>query len=110
MRTQYTCLYSCKSTTTQEVIEHLVSLFSTFGLPNKIVSDRGTAFSSKSFANFIQENEIEHSMTAIASPWANGIVERVNRFLKTTLAKVVDEPVKWDCYLGKVQQRVINNT
>lgn len=48
-------------------------------------------------------------MTAVASPWVNGQVERVNRFLKSTLAKSVDKPEDWKSMLGKVQF-VINNT
>lgn len=48
-------------------------------------------------------------MTAVASPWANGQVERVNRFLKSTLAKVSEDPSEWKNNLGIVQY-VINNT
>jgi len=106
---KYVWLYPCKSTTTNEVIEHLSVLFISFGLPERMISDRGTAFSSKNFASFAQEKEIKHIMTAVASPWANGQVERVNRFLKSTLAKVTENATEWKKCLGKVQQ-VINNT
>lgn len=40
----------------------------------------------------MKEKDIKHVLTAVASPWANGQVERVNRFLKSTLAKLVEEP------------------
>lgn len=46
---------------------------------------------------------------AVASPWTNGAVERVNRFLKSTLAKMVDENNDWMNVLS-VAQHVINNT
>jgi len=107
--TKYVWLYPCKSVTTEEVIKHVSSLFLSFGLPIKIISDRGTAFSSKLFAEFMKSNEIIHTMTAVASPWANGQVERVNRFLKSTLAKVIENPDEWERNLGKAQY-VINNT
>lgn len=48
-------------------------------------------------------------MTAVASPWANDQVERVNRFLKSTLAKMIENPDEWERNLGKAQY-VINNT
>lgn len=57
----------------------------------------------------MQENDITHVMTAVASPWANGQVERVNRFLKSTLSKLINETDSWDQILGKTQF-VLNNT
>jgi len=48
-------------------------------------------------------------LTAVASPWANGQVERVNRFLKSTLSKMVHEDQEWKSVIGKAQF-VINNT
>jgi len=56
----------------------------------------------------MKDNEIKHIMTAVASPWANGQVERVNRFLKSTLSKVNNQENKWKENLSKVQY-VINN-
>jgi len=106
---KFVWLYPCKSTTADQVIVHLSLLFDLFGCPEKIITDRGTAFSSNSFASFIRKNEIKHSMTAVASPWANGAVERVNRFLKSTLAKIVDDPSDWAKKLGKTQY-ILNNT
>lgn len=50
-----------------------------------------------------------------ASPWANGIIERVNRILKSTLSKLIEDPSDWINQLNKVVitvrnvQYVINN-
>lgn len=57
----------------------------------------------------MKDHEIKHVKTAVASPWANGQVERVNRFLKSTLSKIVEEPSSWVQSLEKTQF-VINNT
>jgi len=57
----------------------------------------------------MKDNEIKHIMTAVASSWANGHVERVNRFLKSTLSKVNNQENEWKKNLSKVQY-VINNT
>lgn len=107
--TKFVWLYPCKSTTTDEVITHLSSLIDLFGCPERLISDRGTSFSSNNFACFSREKETKHIMTAVASPWANGTVERVNRFLKSTLLKVIDNPGDWINKLGKVQY-ILNNT
>lgn len=48
-------------------------------------------------------------LVAVAAPWANGMVERVNRFLKSSLCKLVDELQDWYENLDTVQY-VINNT
>lgn len=67
------------------------------------------AFSSKSFAQFLNERKIKHIMNAVASSWANGQVERVNRFLKSTLSKISVNIAYWKNVLGNVQF-IINNT
>lgn len=107
--TKYVRLFAVKSTNANEVIASLESLFDNFGIPERIISDRGTAFSSNRFAELVAEKQIKHIMTAVASPWANGQVERVNRFMKSTLAKVINQPNQWKDKLSLVQH-VINNT
>ena len=57
----------------------------------------------------MKQLNINHRKVAVASPWANGLVERVNRFLKTSLSKLIDSPDGWKAQLAKVQY-VINNT
>ena len=102
-------LFATKSAGTDEVLDCLEIVFSLLGYPKKIISDRGTAFTSNNFANFVTERGITHVLTAVASPWANGQVERVNRFLKSTLAKSVKDPTEWKEKIKSVQY-VINNT
>jgi len=48
-------------------------------------------------------------MVAVAAPWANGTVERVNRFLKSAITKLVVSPTEWKKEIGTLQY-VINNT
>lgn len=52
---------------------------------------------------------VSNTLTAVAAPWANGIVERVNRFLKSSLRKLIEDPTSWHTWLGATQY-VINNT
>lgn len=93
--TRFTWLFAVKSTGTKEAIRHLETVFQTFGRPKEIVSDRGTAFTSNEFVSFLDKLDIKHRKIAVASPWANGLVERVNRFLKSCLKKMVDSPDNW---------------
>lgn len=74
-----------------------------------LISDRGTAFTSLEFQQFVKERKIEHRLVAVAAPWANGMVERVNRFLKSSLKKIVEEQLHWNMYIDKIQY-VMNNT
>lgn len=60
-----------------------------------LVSDRGTAFTSQEFSDFLMSREIKHRQVAVAAPWTNGVVERVNRFLKSSLKKLVEDPTSW---------------
>lgn len=107
--TKFVWLFPTKSTTTEEAVQHLTTLFDLFGFPERVISDRGSAFTSKSFTRFLEDRRIRHSMTAVTSPWTNGQIERVNRFLKSTLSKLIENPADWKNILGKTQF-VINNT
>lgn len=107
--TRFTHLFPCKSTSSKESIKHLSSLFQIFGNPEILVSDRGTSFTSQEFTSFLSSRGIKHRKVAVAAPWANGTVERVNRFLKSSLAKLIEDPHSWQDHLSVVQY-VINNT
>jgi len=84
-------------------------LFNVFDNPIKIVLDRGAAFTSTEFQGFLHDRKITHHKIAVASPWANGLVERTNRFLKSSLAKLSDIPENWKVHV-EIIQYVMNNT
>ena len=50
-------------------------MFGEFGYQRRLISDRGLAFSSKAFADFLVGQVIRHVLNAIATPRANGQVE-----------------------------------
>lgn len=75
-----------------------------FGYPTRIVSDRGTAFTCREFKDYCVELGIKHVLNAVASPRANGQVERLNRTILSSLSAQLGEESKgWDTYLPKVQ-------
>lgn len=107
--TKYVWAKPCKTTKSIEVIEKLNEIFGMFGYPTRIISDSGSAFTSKSFKKFCIENQIKHVKNAIASPRSNGQVERFNRTLIEAINKSTSDEREWDTCLSKVVWG-INNT
>jgi hypothetical protein len=49
-----------------------------FGVPNRIITDLGTAFTSSTFWDFCQDNTIDVYYSSVAHPRCNDQVERAN--------------------------------
>jgi transposase InsO family protein len=49
-----------------------------FGVPNRIITDLGTTFTSSAFWDFCQDNTIDIYYSSVAHPRCNGQVERTN--------------------------------
>ena len=75
------------SATLSATIEHLRSIFSVHGLPETIVTDNGTVFTSAEFENFTKLNGIRHIRTAPYHPVSNGQAERAVKIFKEYLKK-----------------------
>ena len=73
------------SSTAQQTIEALRSLFSRYGLPEQLVSDNGTQFTSAEFTHFLKANRIKHIRSAPYHPSSNGLAERFVRTFKRSL-------------------------
>ncbi|GFX32558.1 retrotransposable element Tf2 protein type 1 [Trichonephila clavipes] len=54
-------------------------------IPEKILSDRNTAFTSSKFKNFLKHNNVTQLLTTSHRPQTNGKVERVNQIIITRL-------------------------
>ncbi|XP_017462912.1 PREDICTED: uncharacterized protein K02A2.6-like, partial [Rhagoletis zephyria] len=70
-------VFIVKSTSSEAAIKPLRTLFSTHGLPDSIVSDNGTAFTSELFKSFMNDNLIRHIRSAPFHPSSNGQAERM---------------------------------
>ncbi|GFU30290.1 retrovirus-related Pol polyprotein from transposon 297 [Trichonephila clavipes] len=82
----------------------------TFGNPIRIISDRGSAFTSKLFNDYCAEENILHLQIATGVPRGNGQVERIHRTLIPVLTKLsIDESTKWYKYVDRLQ-RILNST
>lgn len=108
--TKFTWIFPTKTTTTKETLDKLMIIQQTFGNPRRIISDRGTAFSSNDFAEYCKAEGIDHHMITTGMPRGNGQVERVNRCIIPMLTKTSgDEPEKWYKHVPALQ-RALNST
>ncbi|KAG5327836.1 TF211 protein, partial [Pseudoatta argentina] len=91
----------------EEVINRLSKQAVIFGNPCQIVSDRGTAFTSKSFKKYCADEKIEHILIATGVPRGNGQVERINRIVIPVLTKLsAPHPETWYKFVDRVQQYI----
>lgn len=108
--TKFIWLYPVKNTTSSEVVKRLEEQADVFGHPIRIVSDRGSAFTSKEFREFCENSKIEHVLTTTRVPRGNGQVERMNGIIVPALTKLsVEDPMKWYRHTNTLQ-RFINST
>jgi hypothetical protein len=109
--TKFCFLKPVRNTNTQNSIRALEDVFSTFRNPDRLISDRGSCFTSHAFKRFCLDKGIKHILNAVASPRSNGQVERYNRTildsLRTLSVKYGEK--SWDSHLGRVQWG-LNNT
>ena len=70
------------SATSSITIEKLRGMFATHGIPDIIVSDNGTVFTSEEFETFMKLNGIRHIKTAPYHPSTNGLAECAVQTLK----------------------------
>ena len=68
-------------------IEELRKIIATHGLPEVLVSDNGTTFSSAEFLEFTKRNTIRHIRTAPYHPSSIGLVERAVQIFKDAMKK-----------------------
>lgn len=108
---KYVFVKSVKNTKSASAINVLQNIFQDFGIPERLISDRGSAFISTQFKQFCQEMNIKHILNAVACLRANEQVERFNQtVLNATATQSTDRDDKdWDLIVPNIQYG-INNT
>ncbi|CAK1597933.1 unnamed protein product [Parnassius mnemosyne] len=98
----------CRSKTSIQIFEEYFALF---GVPRRLITDRGTSFTSNEFNKFVVGKGMKHILNAVATPRANGQIERYNKTLVESLASANHghPENEWDTVLFKVQWS-LNNT
>ncbi|KAJ2942408.1 hypothetical protein O0L34_g16012 [Tuta absoluta] len=109
--TKFVFIKPVRNTNTQNVIKTLQDVFDTFRNPDRLISDRGSCFTSHSFRKFCLDRGIKHVLNAVASPRSNGQVERYNRTILDSLTalNLRDDDRHWDDKLGKIQWGLNNS-
>ena len=75
------------STSAKCNIKVLTNCFSRFGLPDMIVSDNGTGFTSHEFQKFCSQNGVKHVKISPRHPRSNGLAEKTVQMLKSACKK-----------------------
>lgn len=109
--TKFVFVRPVRNTKSLVAIRVLEDIFYTFRIPDRIISDRGTCFTSHAFRKFCLDKGIKHVLNAVASPRSNGQVERYNRTILASLTaqNLNDNETHWDEKVGKIQWG-FNNT
>lgn len=85
--TKYIECLIVKSTSSNETIEAMREIFSRNGIPDIVVSDNATSFTSQEFKDFLSNNSIIPINPPPYSPASNGQIERSVRVIKNLLKK-----------------------
>jgi len=81
----------------------MTHVFSRFGDPLQLLTDRGSEFERELFSQFMKWMEIDKLRTTAYQPSTNGAVERFHRTLNTMLGKVMSDLQRdWDDRLPAV--------
>ncbi|KAF2883748.1 hypothetical protein ILUMI_22412, partial [Ignelater luminosus] len=91
------------STSSNQVIVHLKSIFARHGIPDVVMSDNGPQFTSRLFKKFSQEWEFRHITSSLLYPQSNGLVERNVQIVKKCLIKA--KQANRDMYLVLLHYR-----
>ena len=82
------------STSTHTTVQRLRTMFATHGLPEIIVSDNATCFTSAEFKEFLSRNGIRHITSASYHPATNGFVERAVQTFKEAMKKAMQGDIE----------------
>ena len=96
----------CPDVSTQTVINCLSQIFSIFGLPSYVHSDRGSSFISKELKQYLREKGVAASQTTAYNPQCNGQTERYNGIIMKSIELATRQhklPIKlWEKVLPDV--------
>jgi hypothetical protein len=88
--------------TAETTIRYFRQIFSRFGLPQILVTDRGTQFTSSLFQDFLQMNGVKHKMGAPYNPSTNGIAERLVYTIKQKLKTIQCASNEFEKYICNI--------
>ena len=87
-------------------IDQLRSIFTTHGLPEMLVTDNGTVFTSDEFNRFTKQNGIRHVRSVPYHPASNGLVERAVQTFKNFMKKMKEGSIEANVSRFLLQYRI----
>ena len=92
-----------RSTDAVDTINALEKFILSFGIPQKLVYDKGSAFFNQDFTSYIHELDITLAPRTAYSPWTNGKVEIQNKHLGAHFRIFLEQARgKWDKLAPKI--------
>jgi transposase InsO family protein len=100
---RHVSVYPIKSCKANAMVRCLQDVILHFGVPDQIIADRGTCFTSRKFKGECQARGIKVTFNSPRHPRGNGMVERVNRTIIPIIQAETRGESTWDLCLKKVQ-------
>ena len=98
--TRYPEAVAVKTIDTECIAEELVQIFARVGIPEEILTDQGSNFTSQLLFEIYQLLHVHPIRTSPYHPQTDGLVERFNKTLKAMLRKIAADDIKnWDKWL-----------
>ncbi|XP_062418320.1 uncharacterized protein LOC134129059 [Pungitius pungitius] len=98
--TRYPEAVPLRNISAKSVAQALFQVISRVGIPKEILTDQGTSFMSRTLRELYGLLGIKSVRTSVYHPQTDGLVERMNRTLKSMIRKFISEDERnWDQWL-----------
>ena len=102
---RYVKFYPLKGKTATVIVKHLEEYVNDFGRPDAILLDNALEFSGSDMRDFANRQKIKLCFVTPYRPQANGLVERMHRTMKMTLAQLcAGYPLRWPKLIPECQR------
>lgn len=101
--TRYAIAYPTTNLTAEITVKYLLKTFFLFGIPQTIISDRGSAFTSNLSKHLEKALGISHNFSSAFHPASHGLVERQNKTIIALLSHyITTENTNWASCLNPI--------
>ena len=87
---RYVEMAKLSTSTSNDVVTHLKSIFARHGIPQTVMSDNGQQYAAETFARFAQQYGFTNITSSPKYPQSNGAIERAVKTVKALLDKNED--------------------
>lgn len=94
--TKWLEVFRMSQITSQVTVTRLKRLFASYRLPEQIVTDNATTFTSEVFQTFVGQNGILHTTSAPGHPATNGLAERYVQTFRSGMKKLANTTMNVD--------------